>query len=129
MRREDVFKSKYMKPEDLNDQPMIVTIKQASLETLKSRDGSEQKKIVLYFHETGKVFALNATNFDATAEICGDDTDDWPGHCIELYPTKTSMGGKLVACIRVRRPKERLPAERPRDGKPLDGELNDEIRF
>ena len=42
------------------------------------------------------------TNFDAVADICGADTDGWPGCQIELYPSKTQMGGKTVDCIRVR---------------------------
>ena len=45
---------------------------------------------------------------------CGDETDNWPGHRIELYPDKTQMGGKPVDCIRVRAPAQRelLPAQR-----------------
>jgi hypothetical protein len=122
MRREDVFPSKYLKPEDLNGHAMIATITRVTLETLKSRDGTEQKKAVLHFKETGKIFPLNATNFDATAAICGDDTVDWPGHKIELYPTKTPMGGKLVPCIRIRQPS--VPDERP-----PDGDFSDDIPF
>jgi hypothetical protein len=30
------------------------------------------------------------------------ETDGWPGKSIELYPSRTSMGGKTMDCIRVR---------------------------
>ena len=42
------------------------------------------------------------TNWDAVAAIAGDDTDDWPGHRVELYPTTTTLKGKPVDCIRIR---------------------------
>jgi hypothetical protein len=43
------------------------------------------------------------TNFDSVAGIAGDDeTEAWPGTRIELYPTKTQMGGRVVDCIRIR---------------------------
>jgi hypothetical protein len=130
MRRNDIFPSKYMKPEDLDRAGMTLTIARCELEKLKSRDGTEQKKLVLYFLETEKALPLNRTNFDACAEICGsDETNDWVGRQIELFPTKTPMGGQVVACIRVRRPSKKPPAKQPPDGQPPDGEPNDEIPF
>jgi hypothetical protein len=48
---------------------------------------------------------LNMTNWDSVAAIAGDDTDDWPGHRVELYPTTTTLRGNTVECTRVRAPK------------------------
>ena len=31
-----------------------------------------------------------------------DAAEAWPGTRIELYPTKTQMGGRVVDCIRIR---------------------------
>jgi hypothetical protein len=70
---------------------------------------------------------LNMTNFDAVADICGDDTEFWPGQKIELYPTTTQMGGKTVDCVRIRRPRE-LPLAPPKRVKP-EAEFDDEIPF
>ena len=104
MQKDDVFPSKYLKHTDLQGKPAAATIESAVLETLKSPEGKTQDKIVLYLAGTKKSLPLNVTNFDAVAGICGADTDDWPGCKIELYPSKTQMGGKTVDCIRVRPP-------------------------
>ena len=114
MKRDEVFLSKYLKAADLNGRPVTVTIKSAPYETLKNPEGKEQGKTVLYFVRGKKALPLNIVNWDSVAEICGDDTDAWPGHQIELYPTVTQMGPKTVPCIRIRRPRGTLPlAARP----------------
>src|SRR5262245_45548337 len=130
MTRDEVFPSKYLKAADLKGKPRIVTIESAQYETLKGLDGKETQKIVLYFENVPKSLPLNATNFDAVCDSTGcPDTEDWPGKRIELYPTKTTMGGKLVDCIRIRRPS----ASRPTVAAPLPpppsepGEMNDAI--
>src|SRR5262245_36696128 len=85
------------------------------LETLKSPEGKSQEKTVVSFRGLKKTLPLNLTNWNSIADICGDDTDDWPGHQIELYPTTTEMGGKTVDCIRVRPPSQRpLPIKQPK---------------
>ena len=106
MKKSDVFPSKYLKCEDLAGRPITVTIMSAPLETLKSPDGKEQKKIVLYFNNTKKLLPLNLSNFESVADICGEDTDDWPGRTIVLYPAKTQLGGKTVDCVRIRAPQQ-----------------------
>jgi len=111
MRRDDVFPSKYLKCADLNGNPFVVTIEHAPLETFKSPEGKEQNKIVLYFRGAKKTLPLNLTNWDAVAEICGEDTEDWPGNRIELYPARTTMAGRAVDCIRIRRPTSQREAQ------------------
>jgi hypothetical protein len=129
MIRDEVFPSKYLKAADLKGKPRIVTIESARYETLKGLDGKETQKIVLYFENVSKSLPLNATNFDAVCDATGcPDTEDWPGQRIELYPTKTSMGGQLVDCIRIRRPSSRpTAAAAPMPPPPPIGEINDEI--
>lgn len=127
MKRHQIFLEKYLKSAHLRGKPVTVTITAAPFETLKNNKGEEQQKIVLSFAGTKKTLPLNMTNFDAVADVCGEDTEDWPGKKIELYPTTTLMGGKTVECIRVRSPAQReLPAPPP---KPGDDELDDEIPF
>jgi hypothetical protein len=134
MTRDEVFPSKYLKAADLKGKPRIVTIESARYETLKGLDGKENRKIVLYFENVPKSLPLNATNFDAVCDATGfPDTEDWPGQQIELYPAKTTMGGKLVDCIRIRCPSSRPKvAEAPPPPPPppptkTNGEMNDEI--
>ena len=127
MTRDEVFPSKFLRADDLKGKPHIVTIERASYETLK-----ESQKIVLYFKNAGKSLPLNATNFDAVCDATGcPDTDDWPGQRIELYPTKTSMGGKVVDCIRIRPASASRPLAAtvsPPPPPPPD-EMSDEIPF
>lgn len=104
------------------------------METLKNPKGEEQTKTVLHFRETKKLLPLNQTNWDAVASLCGGDSDDWPGHQIELYPTTTPMGGKLVDCVHIRAPAQselpRPKAAAKKTAKPVlhaDDDMDDEI--
>src|SRR5262249_60031009 len=108
--------------------PRVVEIERAPVETLKTQKGEEQRKVVLYFKGAKKSLPLNLTNFDAVSDIAGtDETNDWPGTKIELYPATTMMGGKIVDCIRIGRPQE-LPVSPPPPPKPaVDPDLNEEI--
>ena len=139
MKKTEVFPSKFLKCADLNGKPVTVTIADAPLEELKSPDGKESSKVVLYFRGAKKGLPLNRVNWDAVSDIVGDDdSDSWIGHRVELYPTKTEMAGKLVDCIRVRAPKQRelpkAPApveERPPVDAipPMADEMDDAIPF
>ena len=135
MKRDDIFPSKYLKAADLNGKPVTAKIASALLETLKSPDGKEQQKIVLYFVGAKKTLPLNMANFDSVASIAGDDTDTWPGTAIELYATKTQMGGKTVDCIRIRPPRQAAMslAATPKPVPPVTPaqaeELNDALPF
>lgn len=118
MKRDDVFPSKYLKASDLNGISVTVVIERATFEKLKAPDGKEQEKMVLSFRKHKKMLPLNRTNFDAVTSTVGDDeTDNWPGHRLELYPDKTPMAGKMVDCVRIRAPAQReLP--RPTAAEP-----------
>ena len=131
-KRNEVFPSKYLKASDLNGKPAVPVIESAPLETLKSLEGKEQTKTVLYFKGAKKGLPLNQTNWDAVADATGeDDTDRWPGHRIELYPTTTTMQGKTVDCIRIRPPAQReLPKANPPAPKPpVADDMDDGIPF
>ena len=89
MKRHEVFSSKYLKAADLGGKSSIVKISAVTYETLKSPEGKEQEKTVLTFAGTAKLLPLNMTNWDAVADVAGDDTDEWPNKRIELYPSTT----------------------------------------
>ena len=138
MKRGDIFPSKYLKAADLNGRPLVVVIDDAPTETFET-GGGEGRKTVLHFRG-GRVkpLPLNMTNWDAVSDIAGDDTDAWPGHRIELYPTTTEMKGKVVDCVRIRPPPQRefAPAAAPRKPPPAAAAgngggagLDDEIPF
>ena len=126
MKRNEVFPSKYLKAADLGGKPAVVKISRVSYETLKSPEGKEQNKTILAFAGAAKLLPLNMTNWDAVANVAGDDTDDWVGKKIELYPTTTQMGNKIVECVRIRKPS--APKE-PKLPTVADDDLNDAIPF
>ena len=138
-KRDDVFPSKYLKAADLGGKPLTVTIENAPLEELKSAEGKSQTKTVLYFKKAKKMLPLNRVNWDAVADVTGeDDSENWAGHKIELYPTTTEMKGKMVDCIRIRPPEQpELPKTKQKPLKksgaaekpPLSEEMSDEIPF
>jgi hypothetical protein len=78
-----------------------------------------------------KGFVCNATNYDVIADAYGDETDDWTGQPIELFPTKVAFKGQLTDAIRVRIPQAKpasKPAPTPKPA-PAPVELDDEIQF
>ena len=107
MKRAEAFPSKYLKADDLNGKPVVLTIQAAKEEVLKTPDGKEQTKVVVYFKGMRKGLPLNMTNFDSIVAITGrDDSTDWPGFAVEAYPTKVEMKGKMTDAIRLREPEQ-----------------------
>jgi hypothetical protein len=91
------FPSTYLKAADLQGRRVTVTMAGVRLEDI----GGEQKPI-LSFVGKDKGLVLNKTNANMIAEITGsEETDDWKGQAIVLYPTKTDFQGKRVDAIRV----------------------------
>ncbi len=87
-----------------------MTIERIEIEKMPSGE----KKPALFFRGKEKAFLLNRTNFNTIADVLGaDDTDDWEGQSITLYPTETDYAGKMVDCIRVRRKKAATAPQAP----------------
>jgi hypothetical protein len=102
MKRDDLFPSKYLKASDLGGKPIVVEIATTGVEDLKDISGKTNSKLVVTFKGRKKSLVMNRTNYDAVADLHGEETNNWPGKLVELYPTKTSMGGKTMDCIRIR---------------------------
>jgi hypothetical protein len=121
------FASNYLKAEDLRGRDVTLTISGAEILEFKDDDGFQKKKVVLSFFRTDKRFVCNATNRTVIAEMLGDETDEWTGQKITLYPTKVSFGNKRVDAVRVREMVAAAPAaaapapRRPDPGAPPPG--------
>lgn len=91
------FPSTYLKAADLQGRHCAATMGRVLMEEI----GGEHKP-VLYFqgHERGIV--LNKTNSSIIAEMYGDETDDWEGKKIVIYPARVEFQGKIVDAIRVK---------------------------
>jgi hypothetical protein len=119
---EDYFASDYLRATDLAGKPKIVTIDSIG-EGLFENDGRKRKKPIVYFAEPDvKPLVCNKTNFLTIASIWGDDTKDWLGKKIVIYPDLVSFRGKVSEAVRVRS----LPKPGTATGDPG---LNDTIPF
>lgn len=91
------FPSNYLKAADLQGRRIAVTIDRVVMEDI----GGEHKPVV-FFQGKDRGMVLNKTNAQMIAELAGaEETDEWSGVKIVLYPTKTDFQGKRVDAIRV----------------------------
>ncbi len=116
MKLSKLFPSTYLRAGDL-DAPVRDTITKVRKEDV----GGEESKPVVYF-KTQKPLVLNVTNGNSIKELAGtDETDDWPGVEIELYPAETEFKGKRVPCVRIRGP------QTTRQSDPFSPEYKDDV--
>jgi hypothetical protein len=116
----------YMFAFDLKGRDVTVTIDRIEAGSVVGTGGKKNKKPLAHFREgqSRKPLVLSATNCKTIAAMYGNETDNWHGKRITLYPTTTQFGGETVECIRVRpqvptdarrnaRPAAEQPAEQP----------------
>lgn len=111
MKLNDAFPSRWLKAADLSGKSHLVKIDHVDQEEIGS-----DAKLVMYFRGKQKGVVLNRTNASVIASKYGDDTDEWGGAEIELYPDKVQFQGNLVDAIRVRLP---VPQASPEDEIPF----------
>lgn len=103
------FPGAYLKAADLDGKRVGVIIDKVEMEDI----GGENKPI-LHFKGKERGLVLNKTNANSITFIVGsDETDQWVGKRIVLYPSKTDFQGKSVACIRVDPPQQGAPPPPP----------------
>lgn len=123
MRRDQLFPSKYLKVPDLKGREVAVTIE--SVEQTKIQGDTVN---VVHFENKEKGLIMNVTIYNQISKAAGsEDTDEWIGTKITLFPTTTEFKGEEVDCIRVRAGNGSKPARRP-DPEP-DPQEDDEIPF
>mgnify|MGYP001592805054 CR=1 FL=1 len=111
MKLNEVYEStsNFLKAEDLKGKTVRVKISKIDIHEFDQPDGKKKKQLVLSFEGKEKRLGLNITNANSIAKILGDDTDDWIGGEVKIYPTTTEFGDKKdIPCIRVI---EELPPE------------------
>ena len=131
MRADEAFPSKYLKSSDVKDKPRIAVISHIEREQIGKGEDA-QEKYVLYLEGDISPMVLNRTNWEAIEDAFGD-SDNWPGHKIQLYPTTTQFGAEAVDCIRIRAPEQsELKAVRSAKSKqqePATDDPSDSIPF
>lgn len=99
----EMFPSKYLKGIDLNDQFWTLTIARVELVEVFIPPATRDHKWAIYFKGAHKGMILNKTNAEAMAEIFrSDDTDDWLGKRITIFPEQVKVSGAWKIGIRVR---------------------------
>lgn len=134
----DAFPSKWLRAEEIDEAGEILTIRRVQYEEV----AHNEEKLICYFTKGDKGLVLNKTNASTIADLYGDDTDDWEGQSITLYPTEVLFNQKMVRAIRIRsrKPKAAAPAAAgKRNGKKVvtqqeaddldDDEATDDIPF
>ncbi|MDB4522245.1 hypothetical protein N9100_02400 [Gammaproteobacteria bacterium] len=96
----EAYPGRFIKAVDLKGQFKVINITSVAIEEV----GKGEMKPVLHWTGSEQGFVLNKTNSMMIASFLGNETTDWVGKEIELYPTRTQMGADIVDCIRVREP-------------------------
>jgi hypothetical protein len=97
-----MYPRRYAIGEDLQGKPITLTIEKISREKMHPQPNSpEVEKWVAYFKEARKGVVLNRTVAYQIAEFLGsEETDDWIGKRITLYPQPMTVAGRKVTAIR-----------------------------
>jgi hypothetical protein len=100
------FPSKYLKASDL-DAEMIVKVKSITFEEVGPQ---KDRRPVAYFEGIEKGVVLNKTRSNGIVRASGsEETNDWVGVDVVLYPSTTQFQGEEVECIGIRPPKHKKP--------------------
>ena len=109
MKRSEALPSKYFRAVDIT-KPRVLVI-DTVLHHKLTNNGVEAEKPVCFFTDpaTGKRvpqgLVLAPMKWDAVEAATGfDDTNDWTGERVELFPDTTVFQGKRVPTIGIRKP-------------------------
>jgi hypothetical protein len=94
------FPSKYVTAGDLQGRDVPVQIGRVEIEEVGD---DEDQRPVMYFTGMKKGMVLNKTNATTISGLYTEETNNWIGKGIVIYPSTTNYGGKEVDCIRVRK--------------------------
>ena len=93
----DIYRSSYMKADDLKGRTAKHTISSCTAEKV----GEGEKRLVLAFLEVSSLMILDRTNTNMLAELYGPETSEWGGKVIKLAPSTTSFLGETVKYLRI----------------------------
>lgn len=96
-----LYPSQYLAACDLTGKDVKVTIESIKVEDIHTEKGAE-KKVIIRFSGKQKMMILNKTNAKTIAKRYGNDTDDWIGKVVTLYPTTCQAFGDTHECLRIR---------------------------
>lgn len=124
----EVFKSDYLKAEDIPEEGMVLTISGVEIKELGQGKDKETKP-VLSFKEIEKSLVCNKTNCNTVHKLTGsDDTDDWVGHKVRLLSMEVQFKDELVPAIRISG--KPVKAAAPKKPTPvMEDSMEDDVPF
>lgn len=105
MKINEMFPSRFVKGEDLQGSGVTVTIARIQTEKMRPNpQGPELKKFVLYTVEGKKGLVLSKTLvFQIAWVLESDESDDWIGKQVTLFPKPMTVAGVQRIAIRARK--------------------------
>lgn len=80
----------------------VLTIKSIVKEQVKNNQGAISERPVAYFYEDVLPMVLNVTNCKTIEDLYGTgNIYEWTGKKIQVFATKTKVGGETVPCLRI----------------------------
>lgn len=106
MKLSQMFPSKYLSAEDLGSAGFVlVTIRAVDwidVSMHKDKPDDPDAAYIVQFEEFKKPMKLNRTNANMVAEVLKtDETDEWIGRRVRIFPTRVTFGGQTFPVIRV----------------------------
>ena len=96
---------------------LVLVIAFTEKKEMTDRSGQTVPKPVIHFEGEERVLICNKTNFRTIEAITKQrDSDNWPGHKIELYNDEMVQYGDSMGGVRVRKPTEAKKASAAEDG-------------
>jgi hypothetical protein len=110
---DEIYPSKWLKPEDLPTGGLTAPIVKVASEKVKGYDGDYKDAIVVYFNGingTEKQRALNQTQAYDLKGLLGIDAETWAGKFVHMHAEKLANGQQTIV---FRAPPEPAPDEIP----------------
>ena len=105
------YRSKYLNATDLSDGDVRLVIKDAQEQVFKNQQTrKDEKKVVVSFHDSDQLLALNKINYKSIVDQFGYDLDEWADREIVLYSTPCQGPQGMTQGIRVRPARPARPA-------------------
>ena len=101
MNTKDMFPSRFLHGSDLKG-PVTVTVAAVNPEEVYKPGKGKTLVYVLYCEKATRGVVLNKTLVNQIGAALGDDTDNWPGGKIVLYPEPVKLGPDTVMAIRAK---------------------------
>ena len=104
MKLNDLFPRKYATGGDLAGKSVTLTISHLRLEKMIPTPGTAPvEKWVVFFKEAQKGIVLSKTlAFQISKAVGSEDTEEWPGKRVTLFPETVNVAGQTRVAIRAR---------------------------